>query len=106
MARTGSSGKDLGLCLSVASASATPTLASSPAATDAASMPTDGISLPSGGGSGAADGSGGGAAAAAGGAQVQAHEGTNTANAINVEDDVVPQDGPLAKRQKKCTSDV
>ena len=125
-AGTGNSSKDLGFCLSVASASATPASSPSPAATDAASMPsfpsgggTDGISLPSGGGGGAAgsgaaggnesggaagDGSGG----TAGGAQVQAQKGNNTDNAINVEDDAghIDGDGPPAKRQKKCTSDV
>ena len=111
-AGTGNSSKDLGFCLSVASASATPASSPSPAATDAASMPSfpsgggsDGISLPSGGGGGAAgDGSGG----TAGGAQVQAQQGTNTDNVINVEDDAghIDGDGPPAKRQKKCTSDV
>ena len=128
-AGTGNSSKDLGFCLSVASASATPASSPSPAATDAASMPslqsgggTDGISLPSGGGGGAAGGRGssgaaggnesGGAAGdgsggTAGGAQVQAQQGTNTDNAINVEDDAgIDGDGPPAKRQKKCTSDV
>ena len=127
---TGNSSKDLGFCLSVASASATPASSPSPVATDAASMPSfpsgggsDGISLPSGGGGGAAGGRGssgaaggnesGGAAGdgsggTAGGAQVQAQQGTNTDNAINVEDDAghIDGDGPPAKRQKKCTSDV
>ena len=126
-AGTGNSSKDLGFYLSVASASATPTPASSPSpvATDAASMPslqsgggTDEISLPSGGdceaaggsgSSGAAGGSESGGAAGdgsggtAGGAQVQAQQGTNTDNVINVEDDAghIDGDGPPAKSQKK-----
>jgi len=135
-AGTGNSSKDLGFCLSVASASATPASSPSPAATDAASMPslqsggcTDEISLPSGGNSESAGGSGSSGAASGiesggatgdgsggvaggtgvvGGAQVQAQKGNNTDNAINVEDDAghIDGDGPPAKRQKKCTSDV
>lgn len=95
----------------MASASATPTLACSPVVTDAASMP-------SGGGNGAADGSGSGFVGVGGaigvgngvvggaGAQVQAHEYTNTANAIIIDADAVLIEGPPAKRVKKCHSDV
>lgn len=64
-----------------------------------------------GGGSGGAGGGGGTGAATAGvvsGVQVQAVAGTDTANAIIVDGDavVIDEDGPPAKRVKKCTSDV
>ncbi|CAN6287169.1 unnamed protein product [Urochloa humidicola] len=117
------------VCLSIASASATPT--SSPGTTDADSLPSQGgsgaaagtgsgsgaagASGGTGSGSGAAGASGAGAGttgavaaagAGAGGTQGQGQQGTDTANAIIIDGDELVLDGPAGKRLKRCTSDV
>ena len=128
----GNCGKDLGICLSVSSASATP-----------ASSPSQGGSAAAGGsgsGSGGAGGSGsGGAGLGAGGSGAAVASdiraagasdigaavasdigatgasdrgfvaaGTSTASAISVDGDEPVQEGdvPCGKRRKRCTSNV